>query len=81
MFMHIGGDIVVKTKEIVAILDISHFAKRKKKLHSFIAQVENKNNVVKITTEGSKSLVVTADKMYYSPISSLTLLKRANTIF
>jgi len=39
--------------------------------------LETSKDVIKITNDEAKSLVITTDKLYYSPVSSLTLKKRS----
>lgn len=82
MFIHIGGDIVVRTKDVIAIIDIDH-SESPSKGQSFFDEVENTHEVVKITTkEEAKAFVVTTNKrIYYSPISSVTLKKRAKFFY
>ena len=80
MFIHIGGDIVVRAKNVIAILDVNN-PKRLPKNHYFLDKGQNEENMVKIASEETKSIIITDDKIYYSPISSLTLKKRSNGIF
>ncbi len=82
MFMHIGGDVVISTKEVIAIIDISFSDGVDKKVQDFLERVENEHSVDKIgNNEELKSLIITTNKMYYTPISSYTLKKRANIFF
>lgn len=81
MYIHIGGDIVVRDIDVIAILDVNHIKRDSKKNHSFENQVKKHKEVVKITDEDVKSFVITDKKIYYSPISSLTLKKRAELIY
>lgn len=77
MFIHIGGDVVVRAKEVITILDVNgnKSEKNAKKNNNFDINI-GKSKVVKISQE-IKSIIITDDKIYYSPISSLTLKKRA----
>ncbi len=79
MFIHLGGDIVIRSTEVVAILnndmrDASAITK------GFLLTHEKEDNVICISDELIKSIVVTEKKIYYSPISSLTLKKRSHII-
>ncbi|OEF99632.1 hypothetical protein BHF71_08030 [Vulcanibacillus modesticaldus] len=76
MFIPIGGEVVVSTKDIVAIIDANEVNVKNNIL--FIEKVENDKQVEKITTDDIKSFVITNDKVYYSPISISTLKRRAN---
>lgn len=75
LFIHIGGDTVVRTKDIISIINANEI--NLKRNSTFLKNLE-KVFQVKIKNEEIKSYVITVDKIYYSPISSLTLNKRAN---
>jgi len=91
MFLHLGGDMVVYTKDIIAILDIESTLKSK---HSrdFLNTCEEEGFVIRVTNEDPRSFVITERVeiathkrkairkiiVYYSPISAPTLQKRAN---
>jgi len=76
MFLHLGGDIMVPNKEVIAIFDLKmHCADATKE---FLKICNEEGFVVVIDEKETKSFVVTNKKVYYSPISSLTLRKRAN---
>ncbi len=76
MFIHIGGDIVVKSKDVIAILGVNQLEFQNDELPVFENSSEH-HQLVKITSNKFKSIIITPDKIYYSPISSLTLKKRA----
>lgn len=82
MFLHLGGDVVIKEKDIIAIMDMdtSSFSKITKE---YLKNAEKSNDVINVSFEDlPKSYVVCREdnkrRVYISPISSLTLLKRAN---
>ncbi|CAH0344882.1 MULTISPECIES: extracellular matrix regulator RemB [unclassified Bacillus (in: firmicutes)] len=74
MYLHIGEDILVKTNEVIAILD-------KQLLQSsplILEFLKEKEEVTLNLSKGSiKSIVVTDEHIYYSPLSSGTLKKRS----
>jgi len=76
MFIHLGGEKMIRSSELVAILDLS-IEKSSKISKSFITSAAKENRMEVIGEEESKSLVVTVTKLYYSPISPSTLKKRA----
>lgn len=79
MFLHLGGEILVNQKEIVAILDLesAHNAAITKE---FMEIVSDEGIVDIIGEKGKeKSLIITTKNIYLSPISSSTLMKRANS--
>ncbi|HEX7056512.1 MAG TPA: extracellular matrix/biofilm biosynthesis regulator RemA family protein [Bacilli bacterium] len=79
MYLHLGGEKVISTSEIIAIFDISP-DKPAKISQAFLDIAEGENKIEVIGEEEAKSLVVTESKIYYSPISSTTLKKRANQL-
>ncbi|WP_027415080.1 extracellular matrix regulator RemB [Aneurinibacillus terranovensis] len=78
MFIHLGGDIVVRSADVIAILD--YHANSSKITRQFIKHAEKEGRVMASSNEESKSYVITKDKVYCSPISSLTLKRRANFV-
>lgn len=79
MFIHLGGEKIIRANELIAIFDLS-MEKTSKISKQFISHAENEKRLEMIGEEDSKSLVVTVNKVYYSPISSSTLKKRANQL-
>ncbi|QKS69599.1 DUF370 domain-containing protein [Paenalkalicoccus suaedae] len=76
MFIHLGGDIVVKAENIITILD-HHTYDDSPENKSFILAHQKKDTTVHVTKEQAKSIVVTDECVYLSPISSHTLKRRA----
>lgn len=80
MLLHLGGNISVLKEDIIAILDYEAINSDISKEFLDIAKIENK--IIEINSlEKNKSIVILKDKMYMSPISSLTLQKRTEEIF
>lgn len=79
MFIHLGGEKIIRASELIAIFDIS-IEKSSKISKQFIQQAVKDKRTEQIGEEDCKSLVVTKSKVYYSPISSTTLKKRANQL-
>lgn len=77
MLIHIGGDIIVRSNDVIVILDVNHLVKNNSKKAEVLKNLETSKDVIKITNDEAKSLVITTDKLYYSPVSSLTLKKRS----
>lgn len=75
MFIHLGGQIVVRTTEVIAILDYNN-KDVEKKHQSFLNYSQNQDNVFWISKDETKSIVITDQTIYGSPISSLTLNRR-----
>jgi len=76
LFIHLGGDTVVSLKDVIVILNFDldgHLTVTQE----FLAYCQSKRQVVYISEETPKTVIVTKDKVYYSPISSITLKRRA----
>lgn len=76
MFVHIGGDVVITTKEIVAINDLHTTSSDATK--EFLEVAKEEGFVRDISQGKPKSFIITSKHVYLSPISSLTIKKRAN---
>ncbi|WP_419882585.1 extracellular matrix regulator RemB [Peribacillus sp. B-H-3] len=77
MYLHIGEDILVKTDDVIAILD-------KQILHSSVITqefLEKKESIISNLAKGSiKSVVITDKHVFYSPLASGTLKKRSQQL-
>ena len=85
MFLHIGGDYTIHTKNIIAIMDLDTSTVSKIS-REFLDRVQRENEVINVSDEDlPKSYIVCEEKgkttVYISPISSSTLLKRKNSDF
>jgi len=79
MFIHLGGEKIIRASELIGIFDLS-IEKTSKITKQFTSHATKDKKVEIIGEEECKSLVVTLEKVYYSPISSTTLKKRANQL-
>lgn len=80
MFLHIGGDYMVFVKDIVAIIDMER-STISQDTRNFLKTSEEEGFIVNVVeNELPKSIIVTQskynNKVYLSPISTSTLLKR-----
>lgn len=81
MFLHLGGEISVSRKEVIGIFDVLS-TKKSPITKEFLDLAITEKKLVKISgAQEAKSFVVTKDKVYYSPISSVTLQKRSRIFF
>ncbi|MDZ5471642.1 DUF370 domain-containing protein [Bacillus sp. 31A1R] len=74
MYVHVGEDILVRTKDIIAIID-----KESVNSSPFVKEFLNHHSqhVFNLSKGSFKSIVVTEEKIYYSPLASGTLKKRS----
>lgn len=77
MYIHLGGEKIIRTSQLVAIFDIS-IEQSSKLSKQFVVHAQKNKEVETIGEEDPKSIVVTEHKVYYSPISTSTLKKRAH---
>lgn len=80
MYLHLGGQTVVKLRDIVAILDLETTSVSKK-TKEFLRINENNGKILNVSEDIPKSYVICSEKgktkIYVSQMSSSTLLKRA----
>jgi hypothetical protein len=83
MFLHIGGDIVIPVKDVIAIMDIDTTT-ISKDTREFLKIAEEEGFIKSISDDLPKSFIITEmDKksvIYLSPISSVTLKKRSQYV-
>ncbi|XEC95015.1 extracellular matrix regulator RemB [Paenibacillus tarimensis] len=77
MYIHLGGEKIIRAAELVAIFDIS-IEQSSRLSKQFVIGARKRKDIEVIGEEESKSIVITKQKIYYSPISSSTLKKRAH---
>jgi hypothetical protein len=80
MFIHLGKDVAVPLKNIIAIFDLDTTT-ISKATKEFLNTAEEEGFIENISEDLPKSFIVTEDnkksKIYLSHISSVTLQKRA----
>ena len=83
MFLHLGGDVVIPLKDIISIMNIES-SNKSSNTREFLKTAEDEGVIRKISEDEEKSFILTEkDKktiIYLSPISSVTLYKRAGFI-
>ncbi|HHW01346.1 MAG TPA: DUF370 domain-containing protein [Thermoanaerobacterales bacterium] len=76
MFIHIGSDEVVLKKDVIMILD--KYALVSKDTSDFLQVAKEEGFIQGEDDMDKKSIIICDKKIFYSPISSVTLLKRSN---
>lgn len=83
MFIHLGGDVVISINDVISIMDVesSNLSNTTKE---FLSIADDEGFIRKISEDEPKSFILTEKDnktiIYLSPISSVTLLKRASFI-
>lgn len=82
MFLHLGENVVIPLREVIAIFDMSSTNSMDTK--HFLKTAEEEGFIRRITNDEPKSFVLTERNkksiIYLSPISSVTLGKRSGFI-
>lgn len=80
MFLHIGGDVVIPLKNVIAILDLESTTVSNN-TREFLKTAEEEGFIETVGEDLPKSFIITENekvsKIYLSPISSITLKKRS----
>jgi extracellular matrix regulatory protein B len=77
MYIHIGEETLVRTREIIAILD-KDSVHSSQYIQEFLQQ--NENHTENLSKNSFKSIVVTEKKIFLSPLASATLKKRSQLL-
>ncbi len=77
MYLHLGHKTVINSNEIIGIFDLDTTTVSKR-TRDFLNKNEKKNNIIIVSEEIPLSFIVCNNKkIYFSPVSSTTLQKRA----
>ncbi|MCR4399128.1 MAG: DUF370 domain-containing protein, partial [Firmicutes bacterium] len=76
MLLHVGRDVTVLLKDVVAILNAREGLAESTR--EFLGNMRHKGAVEGGADPRAKSIVVLGNKVHYSPISSVTLMMRAD---
>lgn len=81
MYLHLGNDVVIDSKSIVAMFDIDACTVSKK-TREYLAAAEKNGRVINVSYELPRSFVVCKnngeERVYISQLSTKTLSKRRN---
>lgn len=75
MYLNIGEDYVLKTRDIVGIFDIDKTTVNKA-TRDYLALAQKENKIIYTSYDLPKSFIVTEKNIYVSPLNTSTLLKR-----
>ncbi len=83
MYIHLGGEYVVREDEVIGIFDLENTT-ISKHTRSFLEKSEKRKEVVNVSYELPKSFILTSknkkNKIFISQISPATLNKRSGII-
>lgn len=75
MYIYLGGDIAISTRDIIGIFDMDTSTVNKA-TRDYLSKAEKDKKVVYVNYELPKSFIVCRDKIYVCPLNTATLLKR-----
>lgn len=79
MYLHIGGDVLVKKDSIIGVFDIENTSIGKA-TREFFSASEKKKHVIAVSEDLPRSFILDKNNtVYLSPISPATLQKRIYT--
>ncbi|WLR50869.1 DUF370 domain-containing protein [Bacillus tianshenii] len=79
MFIHLGEEIVIRSEDVIAIID-GQLIESSTIMSEFIRGQEREKGITEVSAGAAKSIVVTKDRVYFSPLSSVTLKRRSQMI-
>ncbi len=80
MYLHLGSDILIKKDKVVAIIDLE-IATVGKTNENFLDILKQNKKINYVSEPGKeKTLIITLNGYYLSPISSTTLFKRSSEL-
>lgn len=83
MYLHLGGDTVINTDNIVGIFDLENTS-ISKHTRFYLTRVQKENRVINVSYELPKSYIITSEngeeRVYISQLAPSTLLRRMNQI-
>lgn len=76
MYVHVGGEYSISDRFIIGIFDMDSITPKQTDMIRFLAEAEKSGHVEYVSEEIPRSVVVSVDRIYFSPISTATLRKR-----
>lgn len=75
MYLHLGQDTLINTKDMIGIFDIDSCT-LSSKTRDFLAKAEKNKQVINVSDELPKSFVLIEKNVYISQLTTSTLKKR-----
>ena len=83
MYLHLGGDTVIRTENVVGIFDLEN-SSVSRHTKNYLSKVTKDKKVVNVSFELPKSFIVCLEdgeeRVYISQISTSTLIKRLDYV-
>jgi len=81
MYVHVGGEYSISDRFIIGIFDMESITSKQTDMIRFLAEAEKAGRVEYVSEEIPRSVVVSVDRIYFSPISTATLKKRLTDMY
>ena len=83
MYLHLGGDTVIRTEDIIGVFDLDN-ATMSYKTREYLSYAEKHGKVVNVSMELPKSFVICNENndyvIYIAQLAPMTLIKRAGQV-
>lgn len=79
MYIHVGGDVSIPSALIVGIINLETISEKDSATLAFMQKIESGARLELMSGDIPRSLIVTLERSYLSPLSSETLQKRWRT--
>ena len=79
MFVHIGGEYTILIDSIIGLVNLETVQASSSDMNDFLRQQEEENILEYVSEEIPRSLILTDDRTYVSPLSVMTLKKRIDS--
>jgi hypothetical protein len=79
MFIHLGGDILVESEKIIALINLEN-SNGLNYVQQYLGKNKSAEQWAELENHSYKSAVLTDNGLLFSPISTTTLKKRADFI-
>ena len=79
MFVHIGGEYTILIDSIIGLVNLETVQAAASDMNDFLRQQEEENILEYVSEEIPRSLILTDDRTYVSPLSVMTLKKRIDS--
>jgi extracellular matrix regulatory protein B len=76
MYVHVGGEYSISDRFIIGIFDLDSISPKQKDTLHFLSEAEKDGKVEYISDDIPRSVILTLDRVYISPISVTTIRKR-----
>jgi len=81
MYVHIGGEYSIPDRLIIGIFDLDEVTSADSSTNAFLFKAEKEGRVETVSFDLPRSMIVTLERVYISPISAGTIRKRAQKRF